>query len=100
MNNIGYSLNSYILTIMYKAGKENNNADALSRRPQYADLLAISIVVLIDFSNCVQTLQDDEYTRDLLVVVQTNPTSHPDFHVADSKLFYKNCLFIPNNFDL
>ncbi|GKE26455.1 hypothetical protein Tco_1441839, partial [Tanacetum coccineum] len=76
-------------TIVYKAGKENVGADSLSRIPQHADFLALAVPIPLDFANWTELLQDDPYTRDIMISIHSDPSSQPDFHVADNKLFYK-----------
>ena len=41
-------------------------------------------------------LQQDPYTRSIMADLSKDSTSHPNFHVADKKLYYKSRLVIPN----
>lgn len=85
---------------IYKAGKENKGADALSRRPQHADFLALALPVSLDFMDLQKALQVDPYTSKIMKSLSNDPSSYPDFEIADQKLYYKNCLVIPDDASL
>lgn len=84
-------------SIIYRAGKENKGADALSRRPQHANLLALALPVSLDFMDSQEALQMDPYTSEIMKSLSKDSTSYPDFQVADQKLYYKHRLVIPDN---
>ena len=87
-------------TIIYKAGKENHGADALSRRPQHADFLALAIPVNMDFLNLQEALLNDPYTKNIITSIRQDPTTQPEFSLSDNKLFYHNRLVIPDGSSL
>ena len=87
-------------TIVYKAGKENQGADALSRRPQPVEFLALALPVNIDFLNLQEALLKDPYTKDILNSIRQDPTNHPGFYFSGNKLFYQNRLVIPRDIAL
>ncbi|KAF7823969.1 putative mitochondrial protein [Senna tora] len=76
-------------------GKENKGADALSRRPQYLDFMALAIPFSLDFSDLQDELEKDAYTSKLISNVKQNPEAVTDFNLVQGKLYYKNRLVIP-----
>ena len=53
-------------SIIYKVEKENKGADALSRRPQHADFLALALWISLDFMDLQEALRVDPYTNEIL----------------------------------
>nr|GEY15907.1 hypothetical protein [Tanacetum cinerariifolium]GEY16226.1 hypothetical protein [Tanacetum cinerariifolium] len=86
---------SFDFTIIYKAEKENQEVDALSRRPQYDNFLALAILVYMDFLNLQEALLNDPYTKKIITSIRQDPTTHPEFSLSDNKLFYLNRLCYP-----
>ncbi|GKE63722.1 retrotransposon gag domain, retroviral aspartyl protease [Tanacetum coccineum] len=84
-------------TIIYKARKENQGADALSRRPQHAEFLAIALPVNMDFLNLEEALLKDRYTGNIITSINQDQQAYLDFHYVDSKLFYNERLVIPED---
>ncbi|GJY50778.1 hypothetical protein Tco_0441625 [Tanacetum coccineum] len=81
-------------TIIYKSGKENQGADALSRRLQHADFMALVLSVNMDFLNLHEALLNEPYTQNIITSISQDPTTHHEFSLSDSKLFYHNRLVI------
>lgn len=84
-------------TIVHKPGKQNFGADALSRRPQHADFLALSLPHSMNFANWSDALDCDPFTKGIIQDLQLQPTSHPDFHLVDQKLYFKERLVVPDD---
>nr|GEV31078.1 hypothetical protein [Tanacetum cinerariifolium] len=87
-------------TIIYKSGKKNQRVDALSKRPQHADFMALVLSVNMDFLNLYEALLNDLYTQNIITSISQDPTTHPEFTLSDSKLFYHNCLVILDDLSL
>lgn len=80
-------------TILYKVGSENRGADALSRRPQHADFLALAMPIPMDFSTLREALDADPYTKQLISHLTA---SQPGFSLAANYLYYKSRLVVPD----
>ncbi|KAF7834711.1 retrotransposon gag domain, Retroviral aspartyl protease [Senna tora] len=87
-------------TIVHKSGKQNSGADALSRRPQHADFLALSLPHPMDFANWRDALYADPFTRKIMEELTLHSTSHAHFHLANNKLYYKDKLVVPEDTNL
>nr|GEX12789.1 putative reverse transcriptase domain, retroviral aspartyl protease [Tanacetum cinerariifolium] len=72
-------------TIIYKSGKENQGADALSRRPQHADFLTLAIPVNMGFLNLQDSLPNDPYTKNIITSIRQDPTTHHEFSLSDCR---------------
>lgn len=87
-------------TITHKSGRENIGADALSRRPHSASLLALVVPVSMDFGNLQAKLQSDPCKKELYLQKLDDPTSLPDFQISSNHLYYKSRLVIPDDSSL
>lgn len=88
----------YDFEIVYKPGKENGLADALSRLPPSATLYAMTAIskpVLAFWEALRQFLKlhppSLAMTRDIL----NCPDPHSHYSVKDGLLLYKGCVFVP-----
>lgn len=87
-------LSPFDFTIGYKAGRKNQGADTLSRRPQHLEFLAIALPVNMDLADLQKALLKDPYTRDIIASIRQDPTTHPSFYFTSNKLFYECRLVI------
>nr|GEV51607.1 putative RNA-directed DNA polymerase, eukaryota, reverse transcriptase zinc-binding domain protein [Tanacetum cinerariifolium] len=78
-------LRPFDFTIIYKSRKENQGADAFSRRPQHADFLALAIPVNMGFLNLQDALPNDPYTKNIITSIRQDPTTHHEFSLSDCR---------------
>ncbi|KAD2393308.1 hypothetical protein E3N88_40285 [Mikania micrantha] len=91
----------YDFTIIYRSGKENRGADALSRRPRQADLLTLAAAPFCsDIMDIYAGLGMDPYTKDIMAALATDPNSVPGFTMVGQSLLYKGHLVGPDHLDL
>ena len=73
-------LMSYDFDIVYKKGRENGVADALSRLPsQEISCMALSSMSPLLYQQVVDSYGEDEGIQKLLQELQQDPTSHKNF---------------------
>lgn len=84
-------------SIEYKAGRENKGADALSKKPQYADFLTLAIPFPLDFAQLHEELAKDEFTARIIADLQKNPAAVQNFQQVQGMLYYDNRLVIPSS---
>ncbi|GKB03766.1 transposon ty3-G gag-pol polyprotein [Tanacetum coccineum] len=85
----------YDFSIVHKAGKENKGADALSRRPHSGELLTLIIPFCVEVADIKAGLQTDSFTSELIMKLQTDPSSVHDFSLVDQILFHHGRMVIP-----
>ncbi|KAD3640471.1 hypothetical protein E3N88_29694 [Mikania micrantha] len=90
----------YDFTIVYRSGKENRGADALSRRPFLADLLTLAAPFCSDLADIHAGLQEDPYTKAIMSSLSTDPASVPGYIIVGQSLMYKGRLVVPDYLDL
>ena len=85
----------YDYEIIYKKGKDNIGANALSR--QYEDkasLLSLSVPILDWLRHTLQEWLQDPFTAQLIHKIQTNPNPPQDYSWMDNTLKYKGRLVL------
>ncbi|KAD4385582.1 hypothetical protein E3N88_25751 [Mikania micrantha] len=90
----------YDFSIIYCSGKENQGADALSRRPQDAALLTLVVSYCIDVSDIYVGFSMDPYTANIISSLKSDPTLAPNYKLVDQALLYKGTLVVPDYLDL
>lgn len=86
----------YRFTVLYKAGKDNRAADALSRI--YDDGELNSLVFFpqwLDGKNLADGIESDPYLQKVQADIIRDPFSRPGYEIVDGKLFFKKRLVIP-----
>lgn len=68
----------YNFEIQYKAGSENQAADALSRVPTCITLMALSIQELRDLDEIYALVDDDVFLSNIKKGLQHKPTAYPN----------------------
>lgn len=84
--------------IVYKPGRENRAADALSRIHEEAELKTIiSTPVWLQGRDVYDEVHKDPALQKLISDLQNNPTAHPGYSLHTGVLLYKGRLVIPSN---
>ncbi|KAJ9547082.1 hypothetical protein OSB04_019625 [Centaurea solstitialis] len=86
----------YQFDILYKPGRENRAADALSRRAEDGELSSLtSGPVWVQGTQLMEEVRTDPGLQLIIRDLSTNPKSHPGYTVKHGVLFYKDRLVIP-----
>ncbi|KAL4586656.1 hypothetical protein LXL04_011298 [Taraxacum kok-saghyz] len=89
-------LMGYQFTILYKPGRENSAADALSRVSEPPELNSlISYPKWHEGDSLLKGFDTDPYLQKLVSDLSTNPHSHPGYSMVNGKLYHKGKLVIP-----
>ena len=89
-------LMSYDFEIQYKPGKTNNAADALSRMPEEISLAALSVAIILDFSELQEQVADDPFLSNIKQCVQKDPNLYPAYSLVGGHLRYNGKLILPS----
>ena len=87
----------YDFEIIYRSGKENKAADALSRLHEplgSSTLMRISSPIATWVEQLKQEWQQDQAIQNLIQEIQLNPTSHPKFSWENNLLECKGSLWV------
>ena len=91
-------LNNYHFEIIYKPGKLNVVADALSRQQQEDEQIK-AIIEITD--NWIQDIQEgiqlDKEAQKIIEELKTKPDMTNKFKIRNNNLYYEDRLFIPSN---
>ena len=91
-------LNNYHFEIIYKPGKLNVVADALSRQQQEDEQIK-AIIEITD--NWIQEIQEgvqlDKEAQKIIEELKTKPDMTNKFKMRNNNLYYEDRLFIPSN---
>lgn len=83
--------------IVYKPGKENSGADALSRRDE--DQVDFQTLIYVPFWSNWQSIsaevQGDSKLQQIIAELQRDSDSHPGFELRQGVLFYQGRLVVP-----
>jgi transposase InsO family protein len=83
--------------IVYKPGIDNRVADALSRRGQEAELMAISVPLPVWFEDIKASYSDDAKCKTLLAKLALSPDAEPPFQLHQGLLRYKDRIWVGND---
>ncbi|KAD3641337.1 hypothetical protein E3N88_30561 [Mikania micrantha] len=86
----------YDFEILYRPGKNNGAADALSRIP-YPHLAAFTSQGLSFLEELRKEIFNDSTLQTLCQQIQHNPLSKPEYTYKDGLLFYQGRLYIPKD---
>ena len=84
-------------SIVYKAGKENVGADALSRRLHVVDFLHLVVPLLMDFLEFDEALLHDPFIAPIIAALKDNSSSKPGYSLVKQRLYYQGRLVIPRS---
>lgn len=94
----------YDYEIVYRSGKENGAADALSRREdlflESATLHALTTVDTTWLPRAQLSWQTDSHLQKIISDLATAPNSHKGYSLDHGVLTYKGCLVVGNSTDL
>ncbi|KAA0038302.1 peroxidase 64 [Cucumis melo var. makuwa] len=85
----------YSFEVVYKPGAENRAADALSRKPDEAQLFGLSVPVTIDLDVIKkEVFQDPKYEKIVEQIKQNEESTESNYSLQNGLLMYKNRLVI------
>jgi len=91
-------LNNYDFEIIYKPGKLNVVADALSRQQQEEQHLNAIIEITDDWIQKIQEeVQTDQEAQKIIDKINEEPGTANKWKIRNNKLYYEDRLFIPKN---
>ena len=82
--------------IEYKKGIHNTAADALSRYPTSASMLAISSCTLAWQENLIKGYEEDDSARQLLTELVVSPENSNGFSLVDGIIRFKGRVWLGN----
>ena len=85
----------YDFEIECKPGFTNKVADALSRIPAQATLLALSTPQVLQLSELDKELASDPSLSQILATLYTGHPTKPGYSLVQGRLYYKNILVVP-----
>ncbi|TYK19855.1 Transposon Ty3-G Gag-Pol polyprotein [Cucumis melo var. makuwa] len=85
----------YSFEVVYKPGAENRAADALSRKPDEAQLFGLSVPVTVDLDVIKkEVFQDPKYEKIVEQIKQNEESTESNYSLQNGLLMYKNRLVI------
>ncbi|XP_077219125.1 uncharacterized protein LOC143853291 [Tasmannia lanceolata] len=84
----------YNYKIIYKPGRENVVADALSRCTD-SKLFAFTMPYTNIIHNIQKEIVNDPHTQTLLAELQATPATNPHYTLKNGVLYYKNRVYLP-----
>lgn len=78
----------------YHPGQLNKAADALSRMPAIVELSQITVPFIIDKFQIQAEVAEDEELQKVIEALEIDPDTHPNFHLHQGQLHYKNRIVI------
>ena len=87
----------YDFEIVYKQGKSNRVADALSRQEEEGELNGMTRPYWLDAATVTSETQKDPHLSKIIADLQRDPHSHRHYTVTNGKLFYKGRLVLAAN---
>lgn len=86
----------YNFSILYKPGRDNSAADALSRISDTPELRTLlSYPRWLDGGSLLEGFEADTHLQKPVSDLTNNPASHPGFSLTNGKLYHKGKLVIP-----
>ena len=89
----------YDFEIVYKKGKENIVANALSRKDKKDEALLCALSILQEnwVVEAKEEWQNDVATSNLIQQIKSDPSSSDKFCLKGDSLWYKECLYLCEN---
>ncbi|CAH9096892.1 unnamed protein product [Cuscuta europaea] len=86
----------YDFEIEYKTGSSNAAADALSRRGEELELVAVSVPEWLGLANIEEEQKRDTILQEIIHTLAIDPTKVPGYEVIGRRLFFKGRLVPPS----
>jgi hypothetical protein len=90
----------YDYIIGYKQGKNNSACDALSRRPQSQQVMAISSTIPLWINEVLDSYAVDPKCKELQVQLSIDTSANPHFSLVNGIIRHKGKIFIGNTTNL
>jgi hypothetical protein len=90
----------YNYEVEYKKGKENKAADALSRRTQQINFLAISAAIPLWVTKVLDSYTEDTKCREWEEQLRVSPSAIPHLTISNGLIKHKGKILVGNTTDL
>jgi hypothetical protein len=93
-------LSGYNYKIEYKKGKENKEANALSRRPHHVHTMALTSIVPLWVNEVLDNYIEDVKYRELEEQLRISPTIVPHYTMVNGLIRYNGKILVGSTTDL